>query len=87
MELTWYGRTCIRLRGRDAVVVADPYTDVVGPTGRGITGEVVTFSSDTLFQTQFTSDLGGAAVSPPEAGPLGPLARVRNRLVARDGGA
>ena len=44
MELTWYGRTCIRLRGRDAVVVADPYTAVVGPTGRGITGEVVTFS-------------------------------------------
>ena len=44
MELTWYGRTCIRLRGRDAVVVADPYQAVVGPTGRGITGEVVTFS-------------------------------------------
>ncbi len=44
MELTWYGRTCIRLRGRDAVVVADPYPSVVGPTGRGITGDVVTFS-------------------------------------------
>jgi len=44
MEVTWYGRTCIRLRGRDAVVVADPYQAVVGPTGRGITGDVVTFS-------------------------------------------
>jgi L-ascorbate metabolism protein UlaG (beta-lactamase superfamily) len=44
MELTWYGRTCIRLRGRDAVVVADPYQAVVGPTGRGITGEIVTYS-------------------------------------------
>lgn len=44
MELTWYGRTCIRLRGRDAVVVADPYQSVVGPTGRGITGEIVTYS-------------------------------------------
>jgi L-ascorbate metabolism protein UlaG (beta-lactamase superfamily) len=44
MELTWYGRTCIRLRGRDAVVVSDPYQAVVGPTGRGITGEIVTFS-------------------------------------------
>jgi L-ascorbate metabolism protein UlaG (beta-lactamase superfamily) len=44
MELTWYGRTCVRLRGRDAVVVADPYQSVVGPTGRGITGEIVTFS-------------------------------------------
>ncbi len=44
MELTWYGRTCIRLKGRDAVVVADPYQSVVGPTGRGISGEIVTFS-------------------------------------------
>ncbi|MBI3748268.1 MAG: MBL fold metallo-hydrolase [Chloroflexi bacterium] len=44
MELTWYGRTCVRIRGRDAVVVADPYQSVVGPTGRGISGDVVTFS-------------------------------------------
>ena len=44
MELTWYGRTCIRLRGKDAVVVADPYQSIVGPTGRGITGEIVTYS-------------------------------------------
>ena len=44
MELTWYGRTCVRLRGRDAVVVADPYQSIVGPTGRGITGEIVTYS-------------------------------------------
>ena len=44
MELSWYGRTCIRLRGRDAVVVNDPYQSVVGPTGRGITGEIVTYS-------------------------------------------
>lgn len=44
MELTWYGRTCIRLRGKEAVVVADPYQSVVGPTGRGLTGDIVTFS-------------------------------------------
>jgi L-ascorbate metabolism protein UlaG (beta-lactamase superfamily) len=44
MEITWYGKTCIRLRGRDAVVVADPYQSVVGPTGRGITGDIITFS-------------------------------------------
>ena len=44
MEITWYGRTCIRLRGKDAVVVIDPYQSVVGPTGRGITGDIVTFS-------------------------------------------
>jgi L-ascorbate metabolism protein UlaG (beta-lactamase superfamily) len=44
MELTWYGRTCIRIKGKDAVVVNDPYPAVVGPTGRGITGDVITFS-------------------------------------------
>ncbi len=44
MELTSYGRTCLRLRGKDAVVVTDPYQAVVGPTGRGITGDIVTFS-------------------------------------------
>lgn len=44
MEITWYGGTCVRLRGRDAVVVADAYQSVVGPTGRGITGDIVTYS-------------------------------------------
>jgi L-ascorbate metabolism protein UlaG (beta-lactamase superfamily) len=44
MEITWYGQTCVRLRGRDAVVVADAYQSVVGPTGRGITADIVTYS-------------------------------------------
>lgn len=44
MEISWYGGTCVRLRGREATVVADAYTAVVGPTGRGITGDIATFS-------------------------------------------
>jgi L-ascorbate metabolism protein UlaG (beta-lactamase superfamily) len=44
MEVQWYGRTCVRLRGKDAVVVSDPYQSIVGPTGRGITGDIVLFS-------------------------------------------
>ena len=44
MEITWYGGTCVRLRGREATVVADAYSAVVGPTGRGITGDIATFS-------------------------------------------
>ena len=44
MEITWYGQTCVRLRGRDAVVVADAYPSVVGPTGRGITADITTYS-------------------------------------------
>lgn len=44
MEVQWFGGTCVRLKGREAVVVADPYPSIVGPTGRGITGDIVTFS-------------------------------------------
>lgn len=44
MEITWYGQTCVRLRGRDAVVVSDAYQSIVGPTGRGITADIATFS-------------------------------------------
>ena len=44
MEITWYGQTCVRLRGREAVVVADAYQSVVGPTGRGITADIATYS-------------------------------------------
>ena len=44
MEITWYGQTCVRLRGRDAVVVADAYQSVVGPTGRGVTADIATYS-------------------------------------------
>ncbi|HET7182023.1 MAG TPA: MBL fold metallo-hydrolase [Candidatus Limnocylindrales bacterium] len=44
MEITWYGQTCIRLRGREAVVVNDAYQSIVGPTGRGITADIATYS-------------------------------------------
>jgi L-ascorbate metabolism protein UlaG (beta-lactamase superfamily) len=44
MEITWYGGTCVRLRGRDAVVVSDAYQSIVGPTGRGITADIATYS-------------------------------------------
>jgi hypothetical protein len=32
------------MRGKDAVVVADAYQSIVGPTGRGITADIVTYS-------------------------------------------
>jgi L-ascorbate metabolism protein UlaG (beta-lactamase superfamily) len=44
VEITWYGQTCVRLKGRDAVVVADAYQSIVGPTGRGITADIATYS-------------------------------------------
>lgn len=30
MEITWYGRACFRLRGRDATVIADPCPPATG---------------------------------------------------------
>ena len=44
MEITWYGGTCIRLRGKEGVIAADAYPSIVGPTGRGLTADIVTYS-------------------------------------------
>jgi len=44
MEITSYGETCLRLRGREGIVVADPYPRIVGPTDRGLTSDIVTYS-------------------------------------------
>ena len=44
MEITWYGSACVRMRGKEGTVVADAYPSVVGPTGRGLTADIVTYS-------------------------------------------
>lgn len=44
MEITWLGETCVRLRGREGTVVADAYRSVAGPTGRGLTADISTYS-------------------------------------------
>lgn len=44
VELTYYGHSCVRIRGREATIAYDPYTSIVGPTGRGITADIVTLS-------------------------------------------
>ncbi len=44
MEISWFGETSIRFRGREGIVAADAYRSVVGPTGRGLTADIVTFS-------------------------------------------
>lgn len=44
MEITWYGGSCVRLRGREGVVAADAYRSIVGPTGRGLTADIITYS-------------------------------------------
>jgi Beta-lactamase superfamily domain len=44
MEIVSFGETCLRLRGREGIVATDPYPRVVGPTGRGLTADIVTYS-------------------------------------------
>jgi L-ascorbate metabolism protein UlaG (beta-lactamase superfamily) len=43
MEITWYGGTCVRLKGREGVVAADPFRSIAGPTGRGLTADIVAY--------------------------------------------
>jgi L-ascorbate metabolism protein UlaG (beta-lactamase superfamily) len=52
VEITWYGDTCLRLKGREGVVAADAYRSVVGPTGRGLTADIVTYSHPDDAPTQ-----------------------------------
>ena len=44
MEITWYGGSCIRLRGKEGTIAADAYRSIVGPTGRGLTADIATYS-------------------------------------------
>ena len=44
MEITWYGGSCVRLKGREGVVAADPFRSIVGPTGRGLSADIVSYS-------------------------------------------
>ena len=45
MEITSFGETCLRLQAAArAIVVADAYPRIVGPTGRGLTADILTYS-------------------------------------------
>lgn len=44
MEIVSFGETCLRLRGREGIVVANAFPRIVGPTGRGLTADICTYS-------------------------------------------
>jgi L-ascorbate metabolism protein UlaG (beta-lactamase superfamily) len=46
MEITWYGHACFRIRGRDVVVVTDPYDKTLGYPLPRPRADVVTVSND-----------------------------------------
>jgi hypothetical protein len=57
MEITAYGTTCLRFKAREGTVVADAFTSIVGPTGRGLSADIVTYSHE---DSQPTLGLGKA---------------------------
>ena len=44
MEIVSFGETCLRLRGKEGIVVTDAFPRIVGPTGRGLTADIATYS-------------------------------------------
>jgi beta-lactamase family protein len=44
MEITSFGETCLRMRGKEGIAVANAFPRIVGPTGRGLTADILTFS-------------------------------------------
>jgi L-ascorbate metabolism protein UlaG (beta-lactamase superfamily) len=44
LDLTWYGHSCFRLRGRGAAVVTDPYPPSLGPKLPRLEANLVTIS-------------------------------------------
>jgi L-ascorbate metabolism protein UlaG (beta-lactamase superfamily) len=52
MEIIWYGGSCVRLKGREGVVAADPYRAIVGPTGRGLSADIVSYGRPDESETK-----------------------------------
>jgi L-ascorbate metabolism protein UlaG (beta-lactamase superfamily) len=46
MQITWYGHSCFRMRGRSGTVVADPYGPDIGYKLPRIRADIVTVSHD-----------------------------------------
>ena len=66
MEIVSYGETCLRLRGKEGIVVTDPFPRIVGPTGRGLTADIATFShpdGQSSLGLQSVSEAAAAAKS------------------------
>ena len=63
MEITWYGGACVRLRGREGTIAADAFRSVVGPTGRGLSADIVTYSHPDPRPETPRGRKGGAAAT------------------------
>ena len=63
MEIIWYGGSCVRLKGREGTIAADPFAGIVGPTGRGLTADVVTYGHPDDMATNVTARQAKAQTS------------------------
>jgi hypothetical protein len=63
MEIVSFGETCLRLRGREGIVATDAFPRIVGPTGRGLTADIVTYSHADGQQTLGLSQNGNSSGS------------------------
>jgi L-ascorbate metabolism protein UlaG (beta-lactamase superfamily) len=46
MEITWFGHSCFRIKGKEVVLVTDPFADSVGYSSLELTANIVTVSHD-----------------------------------------
>ena len=46
MEITWFGHSCFRIKGKEATVVTDPFDEDLGYPLRNPTTDIVTISHD-----------------------------------------
>ena len=44
MEITWLGHSCFRLKGKQAIVITDPFSPAIGYTLGKVTADIVTVS-------------------------------------------
>ncbi|MSQ15356.1 MAG: lactamase [Dehalococcoidia bacterium] len=58
MDITWYGHSCFRLRGREAVIVTDPFPSSIGYSMPQTTADIVTVSHHHEGHDNF-GDIGG----------------------------
>jgi L-ascorbate metabolism protein UlaG (beta-lactamase superfamily) len=65
MEITWYGRACFRLKGRDATVITDPCPPSTGFVAGKHDVELLTISHDHADHTYTRSITAGMTLKRP----------------------
>jgi L-ascorbate metabolism protein UlaG (beta-lactamase superfamily) len=65
MEITWYGRACFRLRGRDATVISDPCPPATGFVAGKHDVDLLTISHDHADHAYTRSITAGLTLTRP----------------------